>query len=225
MLLPLLSILDLHGMNVFRVTADFMHVASIILLILKIRKQKSVAGLSLRTQELYAIVFALRYFDLFWTFNYFYYNTLFKLFYLGTSGYILYMMRMRYRATLSEETFRTYLILGPAFVVALLINQGYSLFEIMWAWSIYIEAVAILPQLFLLQRGGEVEVFTSHYIFCLGGYRGMYLLNWIWRYFTEDHYQQRIVWIAGLIQTGIYCDFFYYYFKSVKEGTKMSLPV
>ena len=33
----------------------------------------------------------------------------------------------------------------------------YSLFEMVWAFSIYLEAVAILPQLFLLQKQGEVH--------------------------------------------------------------------
>lgn len=44
----------------------------------------------------------------------------------------------------------------------------------------------MLPQLFLLQRTGEVENLTSHYIFTLGGYRAFYLLNWIYRYVTKD---------------------------------------
>ncbi len=38
-------------------------------------------------------------------------------------------------------------------------------------------------------------------------------MNWIYRYFTEDSYTQWLVWICGLIQTIIYADFFYYYFK------------
>jgi ER lumen protein retaining receptor len=41
----------------------------------------------------------------------------------------------------------------------------------------------------------------------------MYLCNWIYRFMTEDGYWAPIVWTAGLIQTGIYCDFFYYYLK------------
>jgi ER lumen protein retaining receptor len=46
----------------------------------------------------------------------------------------------------------------------------------------------------------QVENLTSHYVFALGSYRGLYLLNWIYRYFTEDDYQQRIVWISGIVQ-------------------------
>ena len=35
------------------------------------------------------------------------------------------------------------------------INQDYgSPFEMIWAFSIYLEAVAILPQLFMLQKQG-----------------------------------------------------------------------
>merc|ERR1711957_393492 len=61
---------------------------------------------------------------------------------------------------------------------------------------------------FPIQKLGEVENLTSHYVFALGAYRGLYLLNWIYRYMTEDDYVQRIVWIAGVVQTGLYCDFF-----------------
>ena len=73
------------------------------------------------------------------------------------------------------------------------------------------EAVAILPQLFMLTKTGEAEVITTHYLFALGAYRGLYLINWIYRYFTEG-YVDWIVWVAGTIQTGLYCDFFFIYF-------------
>lgn len=51
----------------------------------------------------------------------------------------------------------------------------------MWALSIYLEAVAILPQLFMLQRTGEAEAITTHYLAALGAYRGLYIPNWIYR--------------------------------------------
>ena len=37
-----------------------------------------------------------------------------------------------------------------------------------WAFSLYLEAVAVLPQLFMLQKQGGSENLTSHYIFLLG---------------------------------------------------------
>ena len=41
-------------MNLFRIAGDFMHIISFIILLHKIIKGKSAAGISLRTQELYA---------------------------------------------------------------------------------------------------------------------------------------------------------------------------
>jgi hypothetical protein len=32
------------------------------------------------------------------------------------------------------------------------------------------------------------------------------------------------VWVSGIVQTIVYCDFFYYYLKSWKENKKLALP-
>lgn len=69
-----------------------------------------------------------------------------------------------------------------------------------------------MPQLILLQRHGEVENLTSNYVVMLGAYRGCYILNWIYRAATEKSYH--FIWlmfIAGMVQTALYVDFFYYY--------------
>ena len=39
-------------------------------------------------------------------------------------------------------------------------------------------------QLFMLQKTKEGEAFTLLWIFCVGAYRGLYLLNWVYRYAT-----------------------------------------
>ncbi len=78
-------------------------------------------------------------------------------------------------------------------------------------FSIWLESVAILPQLFMLQRTGEAETITTHYLFALGAYRALYIPNWIYRYFTEN----RWVWVpvlAGIVQTVLYSDFFWIYY-------------
>ena len=49
----------------------------------------------------------------------------------------------------------------------------------MWTFSIYLEAVAILPQLFMVSKTGEAESITSHYLFALGSYRALYIINWV----------------------------------------------
>ena len=40
--------------------------------------------------------------------------------------------------------------------------------QLMWTFSIYLEAVAILPQLVLLQRTQNIDNLTGNYVFLLG---------------------------------------------------------
>lgn len=82
--------------------------------------------------------------------------------------------------------------------------------QILWTFSIYLESVAILPQLFMISKTGEAETITTHYLFCLGLYRALYLFNWIWRFYFEGFFDM-IAIVAGVVQTVLYCDFFYLY--------------
>ncbi|KAI8803409.1 ER lumen protein retaining receptor [Cladochytrium replicatum] len=211
-------------MNIFRLLADLMHLASIFILLLKITTSRSAAGISFKTQALYAVVFCTRYLDLFTNF-YSIYNSVMKLFFIGSAIYILYLMKIRFKATWDPnlDTLRVEFLLVPSAVLALFFNYGFKFMEITWAFSIYLEAVAILPQLFQLTRTGEAETITTHYLFALGGYRGLYIVNWIYRYIHEN----KVDWIAvvaGLVQTGLYLDFFHIYFTKVLKGKKFQLP-
>jgi len=214
-------------MNIFRIIADLLHLASIVLLLLKIETQRSVAGISLKTQILYVIVFSSRYLDLFFSYIDLY-NTLMKIFFLSSSYYVVYLIKTRFKASYDKnvDKFPAQYLVGGCFLLSLIFNEGigFEWWEIIWAFSIVLEAVAILPQLFMLQATGEVENITSHYVFALGGYRALYILNWIVRYFTEG-YVSWLAWTAGVIQTVLYADFFYYYFQSKLYGTgRLVLP-
>jgi ER lumen protein retaining receptor len=73
----------------------------------------------------------------------------------------------------------------PTVILSLVMNHEFAFMEILWTFSIYLESVAILPQLFMVQKTGEAESITSHYLFALGSYRALYILNWIYRYYVE----------------------------------------
>ena len=90
-----------------------------------------------------------------------------------------------------------------------------AFFQILWTFSIYLESVAILPQLFMVSKTGEAETITSHYLFALGSYRALYLLNWVYRYYFEGFFDLIAV-VAGCVQTILYCDFFYLYITKGK---------
>ncbi|KAJ7968771.1 ER lumen protein retaining receptor family protein [Quillaja saponaria] len=214
-------------MNIFRFAGDMTHLVSILVLLLKIYATKSCSGISLKTQELYAMVFLTRYLDLFTDFISVY-NTVMKLVFIGSSLAILWYMRMHPTVKRSYDkemdTFRHYFLIGASFALALLLHEKFTFLEIFWAFSIYLEAVAILPQLVLLQRSGNVDNLTGQYVLLLGAYRAFYILNWIYRYLTEPQFSRWISCISGIVQTALYADFFYYYFISWKNNAKLQLP-
>ncbi|VDK19597.1 unnamed protein product [Anisakis simplex] len=60
------------SMNIFRLTADLAHLIAIFILAIKMWKTRSVAGISGRSQVMFAAVFTSRYLDLFTNFISFY---------------------------------------------------------------------------------------------------------------------------------------------------------
>ncbi|KAH9727970.1 hypothetical protein KPL70_008855 [Citrus sinensis] len=213
-------------MNLFRLVGDMTHLLSIVVLLLKIRTTKSCAGISLKTQELYVLVFLSRY--LFFTRYISLYNSIMKLVFIGTSIAIVWYMRyhkvVKQTYNQDEDTFKHYFLILPSFVLALLIPHAFNSVEILWTFSIYLEAVAILPQLVLLQRSRNIDNLTGNYVFLLGAYRALYILNWVYRFYVEDHKVRWIPWLSGLAQTALYADFFYYYIKSWKNRELLKLP-
>jgi len=162
------------------------------------------------------------------------YNSVMKVLFIASSASIVYVMRFKqpYSETYDKKTDSFFLpyLLVPCVILAILVNEYFSFTEIAWAFSVYLEAVAIIPQLIVVhnyakESGGFVENLTSHYVFLLGGYRAMYLVNWVFRVFTEPGYRDWIVWVSGIVQTSIYCDFFYYYVKAQTNNKHMVLPI
>eukprot|EP00768_Dysnectes_brevis_P004193 gnl/Dysnectes_brevis/2993_a3691_1344.p1 GENE.gnl/Dysnectes_brevis/2993_a3691_1344~~gnl/Dysnectes_brevis/2993_a3691_1344.p1 ORF type:complete len:239 (-),score=46.72 gnl/Dysnectes_brevis/2993_a3691_1344:44-760(-) len=202
-------------MNIFRLLADALHATSIIFLIRKIRATRNVNGLSLKTQLLYIIVYITRYLDLFWNFKSLY-NYLFKLFYIITSVYVLYLITNRYKDSYVEAKDRTpvlYLI-GPAFGLSLIFARPWTPFEIIWTFSLFLEAVAMVPQFHMLYISKITENFSGDYIAALGAYRFFYILNWLYRRFVDDHSMPFVVWVSGIIQTVMYVEFLFYWWKA-----------
>jgi ER lumen protein retaining receptor len=92
--------------------------------------------------------------------------------------------------------------------------KDFNLTELLWTFSILLECLTIMPQLVVLQRYREVENLTGNYVFFMGAYRALYILNWIYRANVEPHYKHTwVAYICGVIQTLLYADFFYYYLK------------
>lgn len=212
-------------MNIFSFLGDLSHLVSVFILIANIEQRHTIKGISLKTQLLYVLVFITRYLNLL-TNYYSLYNSLMKIFFIGSSIYVVYLMTKKYHKSITDDydNFPLRYLLGFAFIMSLVFTYSYAFKEVMWSFSLWLEAVAIIPQFYILQKTGGAEVLTSHYIFALGLYRLLYVPNWIYRYFTEDRLEYISV-LAGILQTAVYSDFFYIYYTKVMQGKEFELPV
>lgn len=211
-------------MNIFRLIGDLSHLLAILLLLWKIWKSRSCAGISGKSQCLFALVFLTRYVDLFTSFVSLY-NTVMKCIFVASTVATCYMIFVKFKATYdsNHDSFRAEFLIVPLAGLAVLLNHELSVMEVLWTFSIYLESVAILPQLFMISKTGEAESITSHYLFALGSYRALYIFNWGYRYYFEGFFDL-IAIVAGCVQTVLYCDFFYLYVTKVLKGKSLKLP-
>ena len=215
--------------NIFRYLADFSHLISTCILLYKIFTKKSCSGVSLKTQIAYLIVFVSRYAND-GLFDPPLYNILFKIFYMVSAAAIVIIIKfaptqIRYTYEDRHDTFRLSFILVLAIPLAYFTMPRKSWSYFFFAYSLWVESVAILPQIFLMSRCSKFDVMNREYIFFLSIYRLFYLLNWIYKLVTETGKTPHVVWITGIIQTLIYSDFIYEYFKLRISGKSAVLPI
>merc|ERR1719235_119798 len=97
-------------------------------------------------------------------------------------------------------------------------------FDILWTVHLYIDAIAMVPQLWMISKaGGKVQGFTAHYI-------GAILLSSIlsglfWFYATPELAEENKMNVAGLaingahlVQLLLLLDFGYFYGKACLQG-------
>jgi ER lumen protein retaining receptor len=198
-----------------RTFADCMHLLSFVIIIYKLVSQRNCKGVSLKTQEIYLVVFCSRYLDLFFYYISFY-NTFMKISFITCTVIIIYLIRLRpgISETYSKDDDdlpHHYLFLF-AFIAALIVHTQFSWWEMTWSFSLWLEAVAIFPQINVLTKLGGAEAFILHYIAALGSYRFFYILFWAYRYSTDGY----ICWtsvLSGILQVALYVDFFVLYIK------------
>lgn len=88
-------------------------------------------GISGKSQILFSVVYITRYLDLVTTYVSLY-NSCMKLVFVTTSFATVYLIYMKFKATYdhNHDTFRIEFLLIPAFILALLINHDFTVFEV-----------------------------------------------------------------------------------------------
>ena len=111
------------------------------------------------------------------------YNTLMKIFFISSTALIIYLMRYKkpfcttYDA-LGDQFPHLKILLPSAAVMTALCHSGDSAWELIWSYSLWLESLAFIPQIIMLQKIRIIENLTSHYVAMLGLYRFFYILNW-----------------------------------------------
>jgi ER lumen protein retaining receptor len=111
------------------------------------------------------------------------YNTCMKIFFISSSILIIYLMRFKkpFRMTYDSigDSFPHFAVLLPAaLVLTCIVQTGWTTWEFAWSYSLWLEALAFIPQIVMLHKIRVIENLTSHYVATLGLYRFFYILNW-----------------------------------------------
>jgi len=168
---------------------------------------KDTVHISGKTQVLYLLCFILRYLNLFTTFISFY-NVALKIAYLVQSVVLVIGIYWNMKkGKTNTDHFRVYLLLIPTALLSLVINHEFSVQEILWTLSIYLEAVAMWPQMFMVRRTGGSKFTNMIYLPLMFTYRALFIINWMYRFYHEGYYDEIAIG-AGVVQTLGYIFFF-----------------
>ncbi|CAN0366691.1 unnamed protein product [Ectocarpus sp. 6 AP-2014] len=208
-------------MNIFRLLGDMTHLAATVLLPYKLHTSRSAAGVSLKMQELYLVVFLTRYLDLFFRFISVY-NSVMKVVFIFltalTIGMFKYRPSLKASYDASLDHFRLWMHgIVPSFILAVIVHiwqylgEPYSqtsLVSFLWTFSEVLEPLALVPQLLVFRGSTDAGRLAWTYVTLMGAYRAFYILNWVYRSHYEYGYiHNPLVYAAGIIQTGMYLMF------------------
>lgn len=179
-------------------------------LLAKIVWTQNCTGISGKTQILYAIIFAGRYLDIVMT----YYScplsiSLLKIAFIAFTNCSVLSIYFLYNQSYQSkyDNFRIERLILPCIVLSLLANYGFKIDEVFWAFSIYLESVAIIPQTHLVSQSKKIENIVYYYITALTIYKIFYLIDVFYRFYMNEYYDK--ISLAGcVVQLIFYCDFY-----------------
>jgi ER lumen protein retaining receptor len=122
----------------------------------------------------------------------------------------------------------------PVLVVALVVHPNLNadfLSDTAWTYAMYLESTALIPQLYMFQKqaSGVVELLTAHFVAALGFGRLMEFFFWIYSYHelansSGSRLPGYLALLSQFVQLVLMVDFFWYYYMAVKNATPLILP-
>ena len=228
----------------FLVLSSIVQTSAFVIILLKVTDRQNVSGLSANTLICYSILLFARLT-----------STLFYPGYLpnDSSGswlyqlsdiismliccLLIYLLYFKYRETsdlILDNKIPFYILVVPSYLLAVFVksNLNNNFFcDTNWAFSMYLETVAIFPQILLFTiKKGQIEKFTSHFVALCGLNRLFSLIFWCDTYDELNHsesffgaYIGYFIIGAQILQLLIMADYYYLYFKSILKGNEINM--
>lgn len=122
----------------------------------------------------------------------------------------------------------------PILILAMLVHPTLNsdfLSDVAWTYAMYLESAALVPQLFMFQKqtSGVVELLTAHFVAALGFGRVMEFMFWVYSYHelatsAGSKLPGYLALLSQFMQLVLMLDFFWYYYQAVKNATPLVLP-
>jgi len=206
----------------------YVHLAASCLLFYKIWKQKSIYGLSVDTQGAFLLAAIVR---CIWSLEtrlvesaivgFFVYLEL-LLSTVAACG-LTFLCYQLYHTTSKHSTpyLRVYATAPAALVLAFFFHpgEGWMSMQILVAFTMYQEALALLPQLWLMRKMHEVEPLTSHYVGLIVCARVVRMIFWGKMFMLGEHFLQ--LFFADVLHTIMSADYMYLWLRKLKDGGRL----
>lgn len=239
----------------FLTLGSMLNMFGFVVLVIKIVTQKSAKGISLKTLQIYGAVFFFRLCSILFYEGYLPFDSSGDWFYqfieftsMGIVGAAAFLVAVQFKTTYDPKVdyfgnmmvppeFGAVWAAGPALLLALIfhptLNKNFFT-DTAWTFALFMEAVAILPQLLVFQRcKTEIEEYTSHFVSSLFFARLLQLIFWLASYheladklnlLPGGAHVGHFVILSQIVQLILMIDYIYYYLKALASGEKLTLP-
>merc|ERR1712048_467778 len=133
----------------------------------------------------------------------------FKITYI-TTAIIILLIFWKFDKTYErqKDTCSLAVLVFPCITAALLLTDEFTVLEILWSFSQFLEGFAMVPQyIFCYRDRGSQDVGVALYVISLGGYRVFYAANWIYKKMMMPNYSDIQSWIGGIIEILFFIDY------------------
>jgi hypothetical protein len=204
--------------------------------------EKHCAGVSLKMNECYLLVSFGRLCSILWFEGYLPFDRsgdwvykLLEILVCVFTGTVVYFCRVLYEDTYSKHKdtgMNHYALIGGCFVFALFFHPSLNEFmptDVAWAFALYLESVAALPQLFMFRQEDTLEPFTTHFLAGQTIAKVLGFSFWIFSYSELNNpavllkqYVGHWVILVQCFQLLLMGDFMFHYINCIRKGISVT---